>query len=68
VLRLERVIEPQDAKFEDVRDAVEADLKASKLKLLKQQVLRELIASADINYVNPVLKGKADEAAKAGQP
>jgi len=64
ILRLEEIIEPTDAKFEDVKDQLAAKLKARKVKRLKDRILRELIREGKIEFVDPILKSQSAKANK----
>ncbi len=59
VLRLERIIDAQDAKLEDVREKVETEARKRKLRSVRNRILRDLVRRARIEYVNPVLKAQA---------
>jgi parvulin-like peptidyl-prolyl isomerase len=61
ILYLEKIIDPQDVKFEDVRDKVEAAARQGKLRAVRDRILIELIRAAKIEYVDPVLKAKTEE-------
>jgi len=63
VLRLERVLEPEDVTFEAVRDELAADLKKDRLRDRKRELLQRLFETADIEWVNPTLKSLANEGA-----
>ena len=64
VLHLERIIESQDVKFEDVKDTLAEAVRNDKLRALKPQILAELIRGGRIEYVDPILKRKS----KAAEP
>lgn len=69
VLRLERIIEPQDADFADVKDELAAELHRRRIYSTQQQLLLQLIREAKrtgkIEYVHPVLKDHASEAERS---
>jgi parvulin-like peptidyl-prolyl isomerase len=71
VLRLEEIIEPKDAKLDDVRKDITDSVRARMLGERKQQLLLELIQRAErggkIEYVDPVLRKANDDAVKAAQ-
>ena len=62
VLRLEEVLPPQGVNFQDVRGRLEADLRAKKLMALRNRVLADLARSANVEYRDPILKRRAEEA------
>lgn len=66
ILRLERVIDPLDVRFEDVKDKLTAAVRRRATRRSQQQILLDLIQSAQkegrIQYVDPILKAKAAEA------
>ncbi|HOF17775.1 MAG TPA: peptidyl-prolyl cis-trans isomerase [Phycisphaerae bacterium] len=68
ILRLDHIIEPKDAKFEDVKDALATELRDRQIQALQQQILMDMIrdaqASGKIEYVNPILKAQAEERSK----
>jgi len=56
ILRLERIIEPKDVKFADVREKLAESVRRRQIRFRKQQIGNELFRKAKIVYVNPVLK------------
>jgi len=60
VVKLLRIIEPKDVKFEDVREQMRQAVRARKVQALQQDILQILIAGARVEYVNAVLKAQAD--------
>ncbi|MFW6132586.1 MAG: peptidylprolyl isomerase, partial [Planctomycetota bacterium] len=56
ILRLVRTIEPEDVKFEEVEAEMRQAVRERLLAARQQQVLRELLARADVEYVHPTLK------------
>ncbi|MDY6913788.1 MAG: peptidylprolyl isomerase [Planctomycetota bacterium] len=62
LLKLMRVIEPQDVKFEDVKQQLTTELRDRKLRAMQQRVFQELLGAAKIEYVNPHIKEQADMA------
>ncbi len=56
VLRLEKVIDPQNVRFEDVKDKVEATLRDRLIDQGKQLVLNDLMKAAKYEYIDPLLK------------
>ena len=65
LIKLVRTIEPKDVKFEDVKGALLAAVRARKTKSLQQDLLQILIRGARVQYVSPILKSQAD---KGSQP
>lgn len=65
VLRLERIEEPADAKYENVKDKLAADLREQKARMAVNNLLAKLVAQAKIQYVDRQLR---DQAEKAAQP
>ncbi len=69
ILKLERVIQPRNARFEDVRDELEADLRARLAVSRREALLRELLRTARqegrIRIVHPVLKEEWDRHERA---
>ena len=61
ILKLERIIEPQNVKFEDIRDQLRAALLERNVLVLQPKILQRLIQKANIVYVHPVLKRQAAE-------
>ncbi|MGC9454540.1 MAG: peptidylprolyl isomerase [Phycisphaerae bacterium] len=66
VLKLERVVPPQDVKLQDVRDELEADLRERKKSQAGQEIFHQLMMDAQdsdaIEFVNPILKQQLEEA------
>lgn len=56
LLKLEAIVKPDEAKFEDVEDDLRDAVRSRKLLLGQQQILQRLIREANIEYVNPILK------------
>jgi len=56
ILRLERVIEPENVRFEDVKDKIEADVRENLLHHQRGLILERLFREARIEYVAPLLK------------
>lgn len=56
ILRLEKIIEPQDVTLDDVRNKLTVVIRERVVQQMQGQKLRELVASADIKYLNPMLK------------
>ena len=50
ILRLERIIEPQDVKFEDVKNDLADELRMQKSQTLQNQLFGKLIREANIEY------------------
>ncbi len=68
ILKLERILPPEGADFDDVRDRLAADLREKEIRILQQRVLAELIDQADIEIVNPVLKSSQRDSLGEIQP
>jgi len=66
VLKLERIIEPEKVKFEDVREKLAAEIKERLIRLRQKAILERLVRDAEVKYVNPILKDR-DAAAKLQQ-
>ena len=62
VLRLERVIEPGGAKFEDVKDQLRADVREQAIRQAQQHILMELMSKAKHEFVDPLLRSLSAEA------
>ena len=60
ILKLESIIQPQDAKFIDVKDKLTAKVRQRKIRLTAQQTLQDIIRQAQesnaIQYVDPILR------------
>jgi len=65
LLKLEAILKPDKAKFEDVEDDLRDAVRSRKLLLGQQQILQRLIREANIEYVNPILK---QQSARRRQP
>ena len=61
ILALVKIIPPQSAKLADVRDALKASLRRRKLMMLRQQILQDLIRSAKVEFVDPVLRSQSQK-------
>lgn len=71
ILKLERIIEPENVKFIDVKEKLVTAVKERRLSTIKQQILQDLIRksqeSGQIQYVDPTLKAQShatDEASR----
>lgn len=64
LMKLEKVMEPTAARYEDVREKMSAEVREQKLAAAQQRILLELIRDARVNnrvqYVNPIIKRQAD--------
>lgn len=67
ILRLEQVIEPQDTRFDDVKDKVAKVVRSRKLRAAQNYILTELLKTSKIDFVNPVLKGQNQSQGGPGQ-
>ncbi|NBB94451.1 MAG: hypothetical protein GVY16_01760 [Planctomycetes bacterium] len=56
ILKLEEIIPPKDKAFEDVRATLEPAVRDRKVVELQQQLLKGLIAAAEIEYIDPTLR------------
>lgn len=61
ILKLERVIEPESARFEDVREQVLREMRARVSDKRMQELAKELYDKAKVTVIDPVLKAKYDE-------
>jgi len=61
VIKLVRIIDPQDVKFDDVKAKLHAAVRKRKLAALQQDMLQILIRGAKVQYVEPTLKAKTEE-------
>lgn len=61
ILYLERIEEPKDVRFEDVRETLEQEVRGAKRRAAGGELLRELIDKAEIRYVDPALAAKAEQ-------
>lgn len=64
ILRLEQIIEPQEKALDEMRKELTSSLQARKIRSLKQQALADMIRTAKIEYVNPLLSDQAAQAEK----
>ena len=71
ILKLERIIAPEQADYNEVKNSLAADVKRRKLNEMQQQILVDLIRRAQedkrIVYVDETLRKQAQDAQK-GQP
>jgi parvulin-like peptidyl-prolyl isomerase len=65
ILKLERVIEPDNARFEDVREQVQRELRARVSDRRMQEVAKELYDKAKVSVIDPGLKAKYEEFQRA---
>ena len=65
ILKLEKIIEPKDVRLADVRDRIVADLRERIIQAAGNQLLRQLMRKAEIEFVDPSLKMQNEAAAKA---
>ncbi len=68
VLRCEQIIEPQNVRFEDVKDKLRQQVHDVSLQALQQQILMDLIEQAkkkgSVNFTNPTLRQLWQESLK----
>ncbi|MDP7163636.1 MAG: peptidyl-prolyl cis-trans isomerase [Phycisphaerae bacterium] len=62
ILKLDRIIEPKDVEFEEVKDAIAADLRERMVRTAANLLLVGLMQSAVVEFVDPSLKAQADRA------
>jgi len=67
ILKLERIIEPKDVKYADVKEKIAASLKEQHIRMFQNQMLQQLIGEAKVRYVNPILKEQVAKAEKAAR-
>lgn len=67
VLKLEKIIEPEDVKYADVKAKIAASLREQRIRVFQNQMLQKLIADAKIQYVDPDLKAQ-EEKVRAAAP
>jgi len=56
ILLLEKVISPRTEKFEAVKDKLRATIRTRRVNMIRQQILRDLLAKAKIVYTHPRLR------------
>jgi hypothetical protein len=56
ILMLEKVISPRTEKFEAVKDKLHATIRARRVNMIRQQILRDLLAKAKVVYAHPSLR------------
>ncbi len=61
LIKLLRIIEPKNVKYQDVRAGLAAEVSKRKAVALQQDILQILIRSGKMQYVNPVLKSQSDQ-------
>lgn len=61
IIKLLRIIEPKNVRYQDVRDGLAAEVAKRKAVALQQDILQILIRSGKMQYVNPVLKSQVDQ-------
>ena len=71
ILYLVSTEEPKDAKLEDVKPRLEESIRDKQIEVLQQQLLMEMSNEAfknrQIEFVNPILKAKFEEAQRVKQ-
>ncbi len=68
VLKLERIEEPTNVNFADVKDTLAADLREQKARTAVNQLLAKLVAQAKIQYVDRQLRDQAEKAVQPAEP
>jgi parvulin-like peptidyl-prolyl isomerase len=70
LLKLEKIIEPEDVKFEDVRQQLARQVRAKRIEQLKQSILTRLFVEASragkIRFVDPTLRELSEQARNQG--
>ncbi len=61
ILKLDKIIPPQNVRLADVKDKLEKDIRERKLRQLQSWILVDLVRKAKIEYADPILKAKAAE-------
>jgi len=65
VLKLDRIIEPENVKYADEKQKIAASLREKRIRIFQNQMLQKLIADAKIQYVQADLKAQEDKARAA---
>jgi len=60
VIKLERIIEPKDVKFADVKAQLTESVRQRKIQAYQQDILQILLRGAEVKYVDPALKARAE--------
>jgi foldase protein PrsA len=72
ILKLEKQIEPENVKFDDVKGKLVEALRQRQVALLKQTIPQDLFEKArkenKINFVDPILKAGYEQATEGTQP
>lgn len=72
ILKLDKIVEPEDEKFENVKDELIKDITAMEVNKIQQNIMMDLVRAAQnddtIRYVNPILKAMDDEQNNAEGP
>jgi foldase protein PrsA len=61
IIKLVRIIETKEVKFEDVKDDLAEIVKRQKTRAIQQEILLRLIRGAKVEYVEPTLRAEAAE-------
>lgn len=61
ILKLEKLLEPQNVKFEEVRAKLAEAVYRKQLRQIQGRLLSDMIRTARIDYINPVLKAQAEK-------
>jgi parvulin-like peptidyl-prolyl isomerase len=56
ILKLEEILPPVDAKFQDVKPLLEPIVRSRRISQLQQAILQQLIREAEIEFLNPSLR------------
>jgi parvulin-like peptidyl-prolyl isomerase len=64
LVKLEAVIDPVDVKFDNVKDKLRVMVHQRRVRAIQQDILRLLLASADVQFVHPILKAQAENGAR----
>jgi foldase protein PrsA len=66
ILRLERHVDPEVIRFEDVRESVERELRARRMPVEMERILSEIQHSTVVSIGDPVLRAQFKERQAAG--
>lgn len=64
VIKLEAIADPLDVKFDSVKDKLRVLVRQRRVRAIQQDILRLLLAGADVQFVHPILKAQAENGAR----
>ena len=65
ILKLEKIVPPENVKFEDVKNQLRDIVRDKKIDRLQPRIMQELFRNATIEYINPTIRAQSKRGSKS---